>query len=185
MYKIGELSKLCKIPVKTLRFYDAQGILTPDEIDDFTGYRYYSAKKLSDCYRILMLKELGFSLAEIKDWLTRPNEQLEPLVAAKEQELCEQLQLTEQRLALLRRLQRTIKEDETMFDIVVRPSEPIKVLYDRRIVKDKQEADAVITALCRAVPKDKRGLRTVMIDYEMEYVTENMDIGCGVELREH
>ncbi|MBQ3068973.1 MAG: MerR family transcriptional regulator [Clostridia bacterium] len=182
MYKIGELSKLCKIPVKTLRFYDAQGILTPDETDDFTGYRYYSAKKLSDCYRILMLKELGFSLAEIKDWLTRPNEQLEPLVAAKEQELCEQLQQTEQRLTLLRRLQRVIREDETMFDIVVRPSEAIKVLYDRRIVRDKREADEVIAALCRAVPKDRRGLRTVMIDYEMEYVTEDMDIGCGVEI---
>ncbi len=182
MYKIGELSKLCKIPVKTLRFYDAEGILTPDDIDDFTGYRYYSAKKLSDCYRILMLKELGFSLAEIKDWITRPNEQLEPLIAAKEQELCEQIQQAEQRLTLLRRLQRTIKEDETMFDIVVRPSEPMRVLYDRRIVRDKGEADTVIAALHNAIPKDKRGLRTVMIDYEMEYVTENMDTGFGVEI---
>lgn len=66
MYKIGELSKLSSIPVKTLRFYDSEGILPPDKIDDFTGYRYYSASKLSDCYRILTLKELGFSLAEIK-----------------------------------------------------------------------------------------------------------------------
>ena len=182
MYKIGEMSKLCKIPVKTLRFYDAKGVLTPDRIDDFTGYRYYSAKKLSDCYRIVMLKELGFSLAEIKDWLACPNEQLESFIIAKEQELCEQLRQTEQRLALLRRLQRTIREEDTMFDIVVRPSEPMRLLYDRRIVKDKQEADALIAALRRAVPKDKRGLRTAMIDYEMEFVTENMDIGCGVEI---
>ena len=182
MYKIGELSKLCRIPVKTLRFYDAEGVLIPDQIDDFTGYRYYSAKKLSDCYRIVMLKELGFSLAEIKDWLVCPNEQLESLIVAKEQELCEQLRQTEQRLTLLRRLQRTTREDETMFDIVVRPNEPIRVLYERRIVKDKHEADALIAALRCDVPKDKRGLRTVMIDYETEFVTENMDIGCGVEI---
>ncbi len=45
MYKIGELSKLSQIPVKTLRFYDAEGILVPDEIDEFTGYRYYGAAK--------------------------------------------------------------------------------------------------------------------------------------------
>lgn len=69
-----------------------------------------------------------------------------------------------------------------MFDIVVRPSEPMRVLYDRRIVKDKREADERLAALRRAVPKDKRGLRTVIIDYEMEYVTENIDVGCGVEI---
>ena len=59
MYKIGELSKLSKIPVKTLRFYDNEGILPPDSIDPFTGYRYYNAAKLMDCYRIVALKELG------------------------------------------------------------------------------------------------------------------------------
>ena len=40
MYKIGELSKLCSIPVKTLRYYDDIGLLRPDHIDKFTGYRY-------------------------------------------------------------------------------------------------------------------------------------------------
>ena len=57
MYKIGELSALCRIPVKTLRFYDSEGILTPVYIDNFTGYRYYSAAQLSDCYKIVKLKE--------------------------------------------------------------------------------------------------------------------------------
>ncbi len=41
MYKIGELSKLCNISVKTLRYYDAEGLLVPDEIDKFTGYWEY------------------------------------------------------------------------------------------------------------------------------------------------
>ena len=66
MYKIGELSKLCNISVKTLRYYDSVGLLIPDEIDKFTGYRYYSAAKLSELYRIIALKELGFSLDDIK-----------------------------------------------------------------------------------------------------------------------
>ncbi len=43
MYKIGEMSKLCGLPVKTLRYYDQLGLLAPDRIDPFTGYRYYSA----------------------------------------------------------------------------------------------------------------------------------------------
>lgn len=66
MYKIGELSKLCNLPVKTLRYYDGEGLLVPDEIDRFTGYRYYSAARLADCNRIIALKELGFTLDEIR-----------------------------------------------------------------------------------------------------------------------
>ncbi len=66
MYKIGELSKLSKIPVKTLRYYDREGILRPDYIDPSTNYRYYNAIRLSDCYRIVALKELGFRLSEIQ-----------------------------------------------------------------------------------------------------------------------
>ena len=33
MYKIGELSKLSRLPVKTLRFYDSEGLLPPDYVD--------------------------------------------------------------------------------------------------------------------------------------------------------
>ena len=36
MYRIGELSKLSNIPVKTLRFYDMEGILPADFTDAFT-----------------------------------------------------------------------------------------------------------------------------------------------------
>lgn len=49
MYKIGELSKLCNMSVKALRYYDSEKLLVPDRIDKFTGYRYYSASKLADC----------------------------------------------------------------------------------------------------------------------------------------
>ena len=69
MYKIGELSRLCRIPIKTLRYYDSEGLPIPDEIDKFTGYRYYSAAKIAECNRIISLKELGFSLEEIKNFL--------------------------------------------------------------------------------------------------------------------
>ena len=49
MYKIGELSKIVDIPVKTLRYYDDFGILVPSKIDEFTGYRYYDDNSILDC----------------------------------------------------------------------------------------------------------------------------------------
>ena len=42
MLKIGEFSKLSRISIRMLRYYDEMGLLVPETIDPFTGYRYYS-----------------------------------------------------------------------------------------------------------------------------------------------
>jgi DNA-binding transcriptional MerR regulator len=65
MFSIGEFSKLSRVTVDTLRHYDALGLLKPAKVDPFTGYRYYSARQLMSLNRILVLKEVGFSLDEI------------------------------------------------------------------------------------------------------------------------
>ena len=75
MYKIGEISKLCHLPVKTLRYYDSVGLLVPDYVDKITGYRYYSASQLAECNRIIVLKGLGFSLDEIKQQIYDKSEE--------------------------------------------------------------------------------------------------------------
>jgi DNA-binding transcriptional MerR regulator len=54
-----------RITTKTLRHYDRIGLIKPAKIDSWTGYRYYRAEQLPEMGRILMLRELGFSLAEI------------------------------------------------------------------------------------------------------------------------
>ena len=48
LYKIGEFAKLTNIPVKTLRYYDEINLLKPEEIDLFSGYRYYGDKQKED-----------------------------------------------------------------------------------------------------------------------------------------
>ena len=40
--KIGEFSRLMQVTVKTLRHYETKGLLMPYEVDEWTGYRYYS-----------------------------------------------------------------------------------------------------------------------------------------------
>ena len=41
MLKIGEFSKLSRVSIRMLRHYDELGLLAPQSIDPFTGYRYY------------------------------------------------------------------------------------------------------------------------------------------------
>ena len=65
MIRIGDLSKLSLVSVKTLRYYDELGLLKPELVDPFTGYRMYEFHQLERLNRILALKDLGFSLEEI------------------------------------------------------------------------------------------------------------------------
>jgi len=68
LYKIGEISKVCDISIKTLRYYEDFGLIKPREVDIYTGYRYYDEENVKTVYKIQLLKELGFSLGEIKDF---------------------------------------------------------------------------------------------------------------------
>lgn len=74
MYRIGEFSYLCECTIKTLRHYEKMGILIPKEVDDFTGYRYYSDEQVNTYHNIKMLQEAGFTLKEIKNILDNPND---------------------------------------------------------------------------------------------------------------
>ncbi len=66
MYTIGKLSKICDLPVKTLRYYDDIGLLKPSYIDSETNYRYYDYDKIEAIKIILLLKSLHIPLANIK-----------------------------------------------------------------------------------------------------------------------
>lgn len=67
MYKIGEAANILNTSVRTLRYYDEIDLIKPKEIDLFTGYRYYSKDQINDFQIIMLLKEAGFSLEEIKN----------------------------------------------------------------------------------------------------------------------
>lgn len=64
-YTSGELAKRCGVTIRTIRYYDEKGLLTPAAIDD-NHYRIYSQKEEKQLLMILFLKDLGFSLKQIK-----------------------------------------------------------------------------------------------------------------------
>ena len=66
MYSIGDLSQLGGVSPRMLRHYHKLGILVPAEVDDATGYRRYDESQLADLLQVLVLKDLGFALTDVK-----------------------------------------------------------------------------------------------------------------------
>lgn len=56
---------MMQVTVKTLRHYEQKGLLIPDEVDEWTGYRYYTVEQMQRLNNIRELQQLGFSLDEI------------------------------------------------------------------------------------------------------------------------
>lgn len=65
MLKIGDFSRPGQVSVRTLQYYDEIGLLGPIRVDRSTGYRHYSTGRLPRLNRILILRDLGFSLGQI------------------------------------------------------------------------------------------------------------------------
>ena len=58
-----------QVTVKALRHYEQKGLLVPDEVDEWTGYRYYSIGQMQRLGTIRGLQRQGFTLDEIKEHL--------------------------------------------------------------------------------------------------------------------
>jgi len=113
MIKIGDFSRISRVPVKTLRYYDEVGLLKPVEVDRFTGYRYYSLDQLSRLNRILALKDLGFSLEQIAQLLDEnlPAAQIRGMLRMKQAELQDRVREEQERLARVEARLRQIEQE--------------------------------------------------------------------------
>ena len=66
IYTTGEFAKKAGVSVRTIRYYDKQGMLKPSHVSQ-SGYRLYTDGDFARLQKILTLKYLGFSLEEIRE----------------------------------------------------------------------------------------------------------------------
>src|SRR5437868_13948525 len=69
--KVGELVRRTGLTIRTLHHYDEIGLLKPS-LHTEAGYRLYTAGDIARLQQVLSLRQLGFSLDEIRDCLDRP-----------------------------------------------------------------------------------------------------------------
>lgn len=69
MFTIGDFASHGRVSVRMLRHYDAIGLLRPAAVDPATGYRWYEAGQLARLNRLVALKDLGFTLEQVRSIL--------------------------------------------------------------------------------------------------------------------
>lgn len=72
MMTVNQLAKKCGVSVRTLHHYDAIGLLKPAQVTE-AGYRLYDEAALERLYLILLFRELGFRLKDIRGILDAPD----------------------------------------------------------------------------------------------------------------
>ena len=157
MYRIGDFSRLSQVSIKALRFYDEVGLLKPTLVDGATGYRYYSANLLPRLNRILVFKELGFSLSEIASLLAGdlPVNQIQGMLRVKRAELKCNVDREEARLAQVEMWLGKMEEEGRLpnYEIVLRQIAPQLVAARRESLASYDEAAELFTELNRHLKK--------------------------------
>ncbi|WP_212928230.1 MerR family transcriptional regulator, partial [Oceanobacillus oncorhynchi] len=109
MMTTGEFADLCEVKKQTLFHYDEIGLLEP-EYKNENGYRYYTIQQAEAYSMIDMLKEIGMSLAEIKDFLQSKNtKKITDLLTEKEK-------LVDIKIRKMQRIQHLIKNQKRQME---------------------------------------------------------------------
>ncbi|MBW6433568.1 MerR family transcriptional regulator [Actinoplanes hulinensis] len=70
MIPIGHFSRMSRLSIKALRFYDEQGLLIPARVDPSSGYRYYRRSQARQAEAIRVLRQTDMPIGDIRDVLS-------------------------------------------------------------------------------------------------------------------
>ena len=89
-YQVREFADMAGVTVRTLQYYDRIGVLEPSEKTD-AQHRLYERKDLLKLQQIMTLKQLGFTLKEIKQMIQHPEYDLRGALSAQKQAIDAQI----------------------------------------------------------------------------------------------
>ncbi|SDS63553.1 MerR family transcriptional regulator [Actinoplanes derwentensis] len=102
---IGRFSRMSRLSIKALRFYDEQGLLTPARVDPASGYRFYRRGQAGRAEAIRVLRLIDMPVTEIRDLLADDDPELTgKRLSAHRERLRDRLAEQERMLRFLERL---------------------------------------------------------------------------------
>lgn len=189
MFRIGEFSRLGRVSMRLLRYYEELGLLSPAHTDKANGYRYYTASQLPQLNRILVLRDLGLSLEQIARSLDNgiSAEELRGMLLMRrtqiEQQQAEQalqLKLLESRISAL-----DSEADGVPDDVLIREEPERRYLSMRARHSSFASAVTSVLELHRELPRQvgKNVLGAFLgVSHSPEFEPDDIDLELGFEL---
>ena len=200
-YCIGEVSSICNISIRTLRYYDEIELIVPEIRKEDSKYRYYSKEQMVTIIIVRKLRLMGFGLKEIKQIVTHNEvdmlkECIEERLTKINQEIVELQNRAEEGEDFLRRLNsgrevlNLYDEDEAFeagsFDEIRIENVPqIEIYYDRREMRAYKNEEVSLERWVGINEEvSKRGLKAIgpiIVTFHTELLDQFMSKDCDIE----
>ena len=131
MLTIGGFAQIGQVSARMLRHYDELGLLRPERVDPSTGYRYYDVSQLSALHRLLALRDLGFSLDQIREVLRdEPSaDQLRGMLRLRQAQVAQVVGEEQARLRRIEARLRSLERRDPMLaqEVIVKQTQPLRI----------------------------------------------------------
>lgn len=182
MYRIGQFSKIGKVTVKALRFYEKEGLIEPCHIDAATGYRYYDSRQLPRIHKIVALRQCGFSIPEMRQIVNGKN--VSRLFASRKEKLEAEAAQAGERLSSINSYIESLGQGEDMrYQVVVKDLPRVIVYWMRTIVESYESYFDLMPKIGEEIAAYNPGLRCLddppycfIMYHDGEYKESDIDI---------
>lgn len=186
MFKISEFSKIARITASQLRHYDTVCLFQPEHIDPDTGYRYYSAAQLPQLNRILVLKDLGLSIEQIKQMIhdNISAEEIHGMLLLKRAQVEQKLQEEANRFHSIEERIWQIETEGVLSDdnVILKSSPARKFLSIRQVAPTVQAGFGLIYEIHNLLPQ-QAGTSVFgqfgVLFHSIDFTVENVDVEMG------
>lgn len=183
MFKIGEFSKLTQVSIRMLRYYDEMGLLTPAQVDKFTGYRLYSTEQIRILHRIIFLRDIGFNVSEILDALRNWDDDfIIKKLRNKQGEIEEVIRLEKERVNKINMAIADISEEKIAVhcNFTLKNIPSFKVISLRKTIPDYFQEGILWEELYNFINKEHiqvvKNSADFAIYHDVEYKESNVDV---------
>jgi len=189
MFKIGDFSKLTFVSIRMLRYYDEMGLFKPAEVDDFTGYRYYTANQIKPLNLIVSLRDLGFKVADIALVLEESSEEKQKEMLVNKKTEVEMNILLENKILkkIDSALENLNKEKVNMsYNVKIKTIPSYKVLSVRDVIPTYSDEGILWDRICRIMEEKKISAEKVCYAkyHDEGFKESDVDVEVVMEVKE-
>lgn len=187
MFKIGEFSKLTQVSIRMLRYYDEIGIFKPEKVNEFTGYRMYSAKQIPLLQKIILLRDAKFSIAEIKKIIDNDEIDIVKELENKKIEIKREIELENKRIEKIEKTLSELKNNnfKIQCNLNFKKTDKFLMLSTRAKIPTYFHEGVLWDKLYDFIESENISVRqdiysNVAVYHDIEHKEKNVDVEVGV-----